>query len=181
MKQDHLTQQKQPTKENRIEKRERLRLMVLTALLTAIVYILTAYLHIPVGRGYVHLGDGVLYLAACVLPLPHGIFVGSVGAALADCLSGFHLWAPASAIIKALTVLCFTRKSKKLLCTRNILALPLAALLCVGGYYIYEALLYGSFLSPLASIPGNLIQSLCSSALFLILSPVWSSRINKGF
>ena len=51
MKQDHLTQLKQPTKENRIEKRERLRLMVLTALLTAIVYILTAYLHIPVGRG----------------------------------------------------------------------------------------------------------------------------------
>lgn len=143
-------------------------LMTKAALLTAMIYVLTAYLHIPVGNGYVHLGDGLVYLAACALPLPYALFAGTVGSVLADCLSGFPLWAPATGIIKALTVLCFRGEEKRILCPRNLLALLPACLLCAGGYYLYEALLFGSFVSPLASIPGNLLQSLCSAGIFLL-------------
>lgn len=150
-----------------------IRNMTRTAVLTAMVFVLTAYLHIPVGNGYVHLGDGLIYLSACILPLPYGLFVGVVGAGLADCLSGFALWAPATAVIKALTVLAF-RRGDKLLYLRNIIALFVACILCAGGYYLYEALLYSNFVSPVASIPGNLMQSLCSSALFLILCGILS-------
>ena len=39
---------------------------------------------------------------------------GAVGALLADCLTGFAIWAPASVIIKSLAVLCFSRKNQKI-------------------------------------------------------------------
>ena len=147
----------------------KIRLMCVTGVFTALIYVLTAYLHVPSHMGYVHVGDGLIFLAACMLPTPYAMFAGAAGAALADCLTGFVIWAPASAIIKGLTVLLFTAYSGKILSRRNFLALLPAAALCIGGYYLYEAILTGNFISPAADIPGNLIQSLFSSILFVLL------------
>ena len=87
------------------------RLLCVAAIFTALVFVVTAYLHIPTNNGYIHVGDGIIYLAACLLPWPYAIAVGACGALLADCLTGFAVWAPASVIIKALTALLFTAKS----------------------------------------------------------------------
>lgn len=144
--------------------------MCLAGVLTALVFVFTAYLHIPSVNGYVHVGDGFIYFAACLLPLPYGLFVGAGGAVLADCLTGYAVWAPGSAIIKALLVLCFCRKDNKILCGRNWLALLPAAVVCVGGYYLYGSIITGSFAAPLADVPGNVMQSVCSSVLFVVLA-----------
>lgn len=148
--------------------RKRITLITFTAALTAIVFVLTAYLHIPSHVGFVHIGDGVIYLAACMLPLPYAIFVGAVGGALADLLSGFAIWAPGTVIIKAIGVLFFTRR-KNFVSLRNIFALIPAALICIFGYYAYDALIIGSFVSALAGIPGYIMQCVLSSALFVAL------------
>ncbi len=150
-------------------KNQRVKLMCLAGILTAVVFVFTAYLHIPSHTGYTHVGDGVIYLAACLLPLPYAMFVGAGGALLADVLTGFAIWAPGSVMIKALAVLFFSRKSKKIVCPRNILALIPAWALCVGGYYLYEALITGNFSSPLAGIPGYITQSVLSSVLFVVV------------
>ena len=144
--------------------------MCLAGVLTALVFVFTAYLHIPSVNGYVHIGDGFIYFAACLLPLPYGVFVGAGGAVLADCLTGYALWAPGSAVIKALTVFCFRRTGKQILCKRNLLGLPVAAVICVGGYYLYGSVITGNFGAPLADIPGNCMQALCSSVLFAVLA-----------
>lgn len=141
--------------------------MCFSGVLTALVFVTTAYIHIPTTNGYVHVGDGLIYLAACILPAPYAIAVGSTGALLADCLSGFAMWAPGSVIIKAASVLVFSRKSKKIAGARNVIALIPAAVICAGGYYLYESLLYGNFISPLLGIPASLTQSAASSVLFL--------------
>lgn len=143
--------------------------MCLAGILTALVFVFTAYLHIPSYNGYVHIGDGFIYFAACLLPLPYGLFVGAGGAVLADCLTGYAVWAPGSAIIKALTVFCFYRKGKNVLSGRNVVGLLPAALICVGGYYLYGSIIAGSFAAPVADIPGNIMQSVCSSVLFVVL------------
>ena len=148
-------------------KNERIKLMCLAGIFTAVVFVFTAYLHIPSHTGYTHVGDGFIYLAACLLPLPYAMFVGAGGALLADCLTGFAIWAPGSIIIKTAAVLFFSRKSKNIICLRNILALIPAWVLCIGGYYLYEALITGNFVSPLAGIPGYITQSLLSSILFV--------------
>ncbi len=150
-------------------KGQQLKNMCLTGVLTATVFLFTAYLHVPSHTGYTHVGDGFIYLAACFLPTPYALFVGAAGAVLADCLTGFAMWAPGSAVIKALTVLCFSCRTKRIVSLRNLVALVPAAACCVGGYYLYEALITQNFLSPLAGIPGYITQSVCSAVLFVIL------------
>ncbi len=149
-------------------KKSKIRLMCATGVFTALVYVVTAYLlHIPTDNGYIHIGDGFIYLAACMLPAPYAMFVGAGGALLADVLTGAAVWAPASVLIKAVTALLFSRKGKSIISLRNVLALLPATAICAGGYYLYEALIYANFISPLAGIPASLIQSAASAAVFV--------------
>jgi uncharacterized repeat protein (TIGR04002 family) len=150
-------------------KNNKIRLMCFAGVFTAIVFVFTAYLHIPSHTGYTHVGDGFIYLAACLLPTPYAIFAAAIGAFLADCLTGFALWAPASIIIKALTVLFFSSKYKKIITKRNIIALMPSALLCAFGYYFYDALIFSNFISALAGIIGYITQSVLSSILFILI------------
>lgn len=150
-------------------KKNSVKYMSMAGVFAAIVFVFTAYLHIPVHTGYVHVGDAFIYLAACILPLPYAISVGGLGALLADCLTGYALWAPGSVLIKVATVVCLSSKTSKIVCLRNIMGLIPTWLLCVGGYYLYEGLITGNFTSPLAGIPGNVIQSLLSSIVFILL------------
>lgn len=137
--------------------------------MAAIIFVFTQFFHIPSHTGYTHIGDAFIYLAGALLPWPYAVGAGAVGAALADLLGGYAVWAPASILIKALTALCFTSKGGKILCRRNLFALIPAFLLCAGGYYGYEALLTGSTVVPLAGIPGYVMQVLASSAVFAAL------------
>ena len=147
----------------------KLRILTLTGIFTALILVFTAFIHIPSFSGYVHIGDGLLYLAASILPLPYAMFAGAAGAVLADCLTGYAIWAPASFVIKLVTVLFFSANGTKILTRRNCLALLPAAALCIGGYYLYEGILYGNFISPLYGIFGNGMQAVFSSALFVIV------------
>ena len=149
-------------------KDQKIRLMCITGIFTAIVFVFTAYLHIPSHTGYTHVGDGFIYLAASMLPLPYAMFVGAGGALLADCLTGYAIWAPGSIIIKTVAVLFFSRKSARIISVRNLLALIPAWAICIGGYYLYEALITGNYAAPLAGIPGYITQSVLSSILFVV-------------
>ena len=166
-------------------KNEKIKLMCFAGIFTAIVFVFTAYLHIPSHTGYTHVGDAFIYLAACLLPLPYAMFVGAGGALLADCLTGFAIWAPGSVIIKTAAVLFFSCKSKKIISLRNILALIPAWALCIGGYYLYEALITGNFVAPAAGIPGYITQSSLSTVLFIIAGVAMDkldikSKLNGG-
>ena len=149
-------------------KDQKIRLMCIAGIFTAIVFVFTAYLHIPSHTGYTHVGDGFIYLAACMLPLPYAMFVGAGGALLADCLTGYAIWAPGSIIIKTVAVLFFSRKSARIISIRNLLALIPAWAVCIGGYYLYEVLITGNFVAPLSGIPGYITQSVLSSILFVV-------------
>ena len=148
-------------------KNKKILLMCITGVFTALVFVVTAYLHIPTNNGYIHVGDGLIYLAACLLPWHYAMVVGAGGAFLADCLTGFAVWAPGSVIIKALTVLLFSSKKDKVINLRNSLAVLPAMIVCVGGYYLYESLIYGNFVSPLAGIPASVTQSVASAIVFI--------------
>ena len=145
----------------------KLKTLTLTGIFTALIFVFTAYIHIPSFNGYVHIGDGILYLAASLLPTPYAMFAGAVGAVLSDCLTGYAIWAPASFVIKVVTVFFFTGKGTRIIEKRNLLALLPAAALCIGGYYLYEGLIFGNFISPLYGIFGNFMQAIFSSILFV--------------
>lgn len=162
-------------------KKQSVKQMCLAATFTAIVFVLTAYLQIPSHSGYIHIGDAFIMLSACILPTPYAVFVGAGGAMLADCLTGYALWAPASVIIKALTALMFTHKKEKIINLRNLLALIPSFILCIGGYYLYEAFISGNFIAPLSGMLGSLMQSLLSGILFVVLGVAFDKMKIKKF
>ena len=145
------------------------RRICLTALMAAIIYVFTAYIHVPSHTGYTHVGDGFLYLAASLLPAPFAAAAGAIGAGLADLLSGYGIWAPGTVIIKVLTAFCFTSRREKLVNKRNVLGILPALVICVGRYYLYEALITGDFTAPALGIPGYLTQVALSSVVYLAL------------
>ena len=77
------------------------------------------------------------------------------------------MWAPATILIKMLIVLPFTSHKRRMLSARNVAAPFIAALISATGYYLAEGLLFGSFLSPIASLTGSAIQSGGSAVIFL--------------
>ena len=155
--------------------------LCLAAVMAAIIFVFTQFFHIPSHTGYTHIGDAFVYLAGALLPWPYAMCAGAIGAALADLLGGYAIWAPASILIKALTALCFTSKHDKLLCRRNLFALVPAFVLCAGGYYGYEALITGNLVAPLAGIPGYTIQVLASAAVFVALGTILDKVHFKRF
>lgn len=150
-------------------KKNRTKLICLSGIFTALVFVITAYLHIPTFNGYVHCGDGVIFLAACLLPMPYSILVGAFGAMLADLLTGFAIWAPGSFVIKGLLAILFSYKANKIITKRNLIMLLPAAVISAAGYYLYEALIIGSFVAALSGIPASLVQAAASSIIFVAL------------
>lgn len=156
---------------------QRLRLFVLAAVFLALIFILTAIVQIPLpaGTGYIHLGDMMLYLAASMLPLPYAIAAASLGEALADVATGYAFFAPATLVIKAVMVLCLTSKRSTLLCGRNVVAVFGSGLFGVWAYYLYESIIYGSFVSPLAAIPMELLKVVINGVAYLVIAKALDS------
>ncbi len=147
------------------------RLEILTALFAALIFVVTAYvLHIPTPAtgGYIHLGDAFVYLAASMLPAPFAVAAAGIGEALSDALTGSVAYALPTLLIKSAMALCFSSAGCKIVTKRNAVATAGAGVICVAGYYLTEAVLYGSFASPVVEIPANLLQAGASAAIFLI-------------
>lgn len=154
----------------------KLRRIAITGMFAALIYIFTAYFHIPTGAGYTHAGDGFIYLAACILPTPYAMAAGAIGGALADGLSGFPVWIPATVVIKAVTAAFFSNKTKKILSLRNILAIIPSALICIVGYCLYEGVVIigelsmGALTAAFTQTPSYFVQIGTSAILFISIS-----------
>ena len=154
------------------------KLIATTAILAAMITIMTAYLfHIPVGAnsGYIHFGDSLIYIAACLLPWPYAMIAASIGGGIADLLTA-PVWTLATIIIKALITIPFSSKGNKIASPRNIIATVIAFLISGTGYYIAEAIMFGTKTALLTSLSGSLIQS-GGSAIFFVLFAVTLDKI----
>ena len=150
-----------------------LRRLIFSAVFAAIIFVATSYLKVPLPvMGYVHLGDGIIFLAATLLPMPYAIIAAAIGASFADLMAGYSQYILATFILKALTAACFSSGKGKSLSFRNLTAIIPAIIINVGGYYLYEALLYKSLVAPLVSIPFNAVQSVCGAIIFVLLGAV---------
>ncbi len=148
----------------------KLRLITLTAVFAALIYVLTAFIQVPTIKGYVHIGDSAVFLAASILPTPYAAAAAAIGAGLSDALSGYFIWVPATIIIKALTTVAFSGKSTGIVSKRNLFALIPALILCVGGYGLYSGLvIYNSIAAGFADAAANTVQIAASSIVFILV------------
>ena len=114
-------------------------------------------------QGYIHLGDAIVLLCGWTLGPVYGVAAAAIGSALADTLSGYLVYAPATFVIKGLSALVgwflyiLISKKKKGIWGLVISAIA-AELLMVALYYVFEGFMYG-FAASLVNIPANLIQA----------------------
>ena len=141
--------------------------LVICAMLTALTALATIVIQIPSPMsGYVNLGDAVVLFSAFILGPILGAISAGLGSALADILTGYVIYAPATLIIKAtmavVAYLIFIVIKKAF--NKNLPALILggivAELIMVAGYFLYACLIMGEGIAAAASIPGNLVQGL---------------------
>lgn len=161
-------------------KKKNLILVVVSALFSALSAVFVGFIHIPNGiGGYTHIGDAIVYLCASLLPLPYAAASSAIGFALADLIAGYPYYMLPSAIIRVLVVLMFSSKAKKLLTKKNIIALPLSLLITVGGYAVTKFILKyfvesytseAAVAAMISSIPGNIIQCVLSSIVFVLVA-----------
>lgn len=144
---------------------KKIRLLTVTALLTALTAVSTILIQIPTPtKGYVNLGDCLVNISAWMLGPVYGAAAGGIGSAIADIISGYFIYAPATLIIKALMavvsffVFSAVNKHSKTL-TARIIAAVSAEIVMSLGYTLYEAFLYHSPSVFITGIPGNIAQS----------------------
>lgn len=150
---------------------------VFSAMMAALILMATMFIQLPTINGYVHIGDAFVYLAAAFLPMPFSLFAAGIGSALADVLSSFVLYAPFTLIIKALMAVAFSCKGKKIITKRNLIAIIAASAINIAGYAVAEFIILSiskeaakaAFATSLATIYGNLIQSVTAAVIFVVV------------
>ena len=80
---------------------ERIKNLCETALFIAIVFFGVFIIKIPGPFGYMHIGDSMIFLAVLMLGGKRGAVAGGLGAAIADIVSGYTIWAVPTMICKA--------------------------------------------------------------------------------
>ena len=156
--------------------------IVACALFTALIACATIIIQIPMPiSGYVNLGDAFVLLGAFILGPVYGTISAGLGSMLADVLTGYVIFAPATLIIKALMVLafCFLFKLLKRNVKMNVFCFIIsgivAEIIMTMGYFFYSALIMGEGLVAATSIPGNLIQG----AIGILVSTVSAISLQK--
>ena len=78
----------------------------MAALMTALACVTTMIIKIPSPlKGYINLGDCIVLLSGWLLSPVWGFFAAGLGSALADVLSGYVIYGPATFLIKGLMAL----------------------------------------------------------------------------
>lgn len=149
----------------------------LTAVFAALIFAATSLLHIGIGNGYVHLGDSIIYIAAAILPLsnpklkilkPYAMIAAGIGGAFSDLFAGYIIYIPATFVIKMLLTLAFDPSSSKIVNTKSIIASVIAIPITAGGYFAFEAVIYG-VAAAVFSVWANVMQAVASGILFVAI------------
>ncbi len=144
--------------------------IIYAALFSALTFVGTQFIRVPLPFGYFNFSDFFVILTGIVIGGPYAIVSAAIGSALADIISGYAIYAPATFIIKSLmvaSVIWILKRNRKKYA--YLVGACVAELIMVFGYYLYDSILY-SFAGALVSLSGNLIQAvagLVSSAVVI--------------
>jgi uncharacterized membrane protein len=111
--------------------------------------------------GLIHLGNIPLVVAAIVFSRRHAAVAGAFGMSLFDVAGGWLAWAPFTFVIRAamgflIGLIAQARGGKNI--ALNVAAVLAGGAVMLVGYYFTEVILYGNFVTPFLSVPGNALQ-----------------------
>lgn len=168
----------------RVKEKNNISEIALNGLLIAIVFVATFFIQIrlpiSINGGLIHLGNVALFSIAILFGPRRGAMAGAFGMCLFDLLSGWVAWAPFTFVVRGamgfiIGSVAHIKGNNGNSFIYNISGIILGGLWMIAGYYATEGLLYGNWLSPLTSIPGNITQI----ALGILVGIPFSAAIKK--
>ena len=160
--------------------------IVIAAMLAALTCIATMIIKIPSPlKGYLNLGDCVVLLSGWLLSPLYGFLAAGLGSGLADLISGYGVYVPATFIIKGVMAIAAYfgfrfLQNKVTNISARIVSGIVAELIMVFGYYVFEGFLYG-FGASLVNIPANAVQGIAGLIIGTILIKIFQkSKIVKS-
>ena len=152
--------------------------IVMASMLAALCCVATMIIKIPSPlKGYLNLGDCVVLLSGWLLSPSYGFVAAGIGSALADVLSGYVIYAPATFVIKGIMAVIayfgFKMIHNKFGNTPSrIISGVLAELVMVLGYFVFEGFMYG-FAPSVVNIPANSVQGVAGVVVGVILVKIF--------
>ena len=163
---------------------EQVKSLTITAFGIALVYVFTWLINIRLpfapNGGLIHLGNVPLFIFAIIFGKKTGAIAGGVGMGLFDLVSGWTLWAPFTFVIVGLmgfVIGLITEKKQGY--PWYVVAMAAACVIKIAGYYIAEGIIYGNWVTPVTSIPGNLLQIGVAAVIVLIVIVPLKKAANK--
>ncbi len=153
--------------------------LVICALFIALTYVATWLINIRLpfmgNGGLIHLGNVPLFVAGMLFGKKTGSIAGAFGMGLFDLMSGWTTWAPFTFVIVGamgfVIGLIEEKKPFKVAMGNDILAVIAAIIIKVVGYYFAEVILFGNWIAPFGSVPGNIIQVGVAGVLAIAFIP----------
>ena len=151
--------------------------LVINALFIALTLVATMFINIKLpimgNGGLIHLGNVPLFIAALVYGKKTGAIAGAFGMAFFDLFSGWAAWAPFTFIIVGAMGFLAGLISEKVPGKRELvytMAVAVALIIKIVGYYFVEVILYGNWIQPFGSIPGNVMQVVIAGIIVVPLA-----------
>ncbi|MFS0919622.1 ECF transporter S component [Brevibacillus sp. 179-C 1.1 NHS] len=161
--------------------------LVINALFIAFTLAATMFinLRLPImgNGGLIHLGNVPLLIAAFVYGRKTGAIAGAFGMGLFDLISGWTAWAPFTFVIVGAMGYVAGLIAEKMPGNRFVvysLAVVAALVIKIVGYYFVEVILYGNWIQPFGSIPGNVLQVVVAAVIVIPLVGRLKKIVGQG-
>lgn len=181
-------QMKQETRRGEWRKGD-IRDTAVTGLLIAMVFLATKFINVrlpvSINGGLIHMGNVMLFTAALLFGKRKGAMAGAFGMGLFDVVSGWLAWAPFTFLIRGgmgyiIGAIAHSRGEDGKNAGLNLLGVAAASVWMLAGYYGTEGILYGNWVAPLTSIPGNVTQLVIGAVVGLPLAAVLKRTPGAG-
>ncbi|QHZ57819.1 ECF transporter S component [Brevibacillus agri] len=163
------------------------KMLVIHALFIAFTLAATMFINIrlPImgNGGLIHLGNVPLFIAAFVYGRKTGAIAGAFGMGLFDLISGWTAWAPFTFVIVGAMGYVAGLIAEKMPGKRVLaysVAIAVALMIKIVGYYFVEVILYGNWIQPFGSIPGNFLQVIVAGIIVLPLVGRLKKIVGQG-
>lgn len=148
----------------------------MSAVFAAAVAVATMAISIPVGLGYLNFGEVVIYTAAFLFGGVVGGLAGGVGAAAADVILGFAMYAPITFVAKGIEGFVVGRVAGE--STRSkVIAVAAGAPFMISAYVLARAYFEGIPAALFQELPIDIIQAVVGFALAWPISQALQDRL----
>lgn len=150
--------------------------VALAAVVGAAVAVATMAISFPVGIGYLNFGEVIIYTAAFLFGGTIGGLGGGVGAAAADLILGFPMYAPITFVAKGIEGFVVGRLAGASL-RRKAIAVAAGAPVMIVAYFLARLVFEGFPAAIFQELPIDVLQAVVGFVIAVPLSRVLEDRL----